>query len=537
MAVVIKPRRCVIESSLDRLADAIQLSIVENDAADPTEPQATAWRTLDEADLIRVRLGLVDEDLVDYGTFRVDKTHFRPSPGAAETEIWGRDEAALLIEETWRQAYGFRPWRETEGGTAPVAPLVNSWPTAWGIAAMIAARVGLGLVWDAPNFFLSEFTIEPRESASAALGRVLDPLRQSRRYYVDAWVWDGTLYVRRRGNGPIAGTIDARLGIVTGIQRARSRQVGAIDVYGATYVTLTVFDSTTDRYGGEDDDHKATVEVTIEAGKRTTKKGTVSSEGAYVVTDETVEEQSFDDVWNDAGQWVGRVLTRTTSIEKTNLSAPYPTERHRDTTLSYDAAYRMRIREERVEKMSDEGELGFDSHRMTTYEQITPTDIRTTVEELTAAGVVKKKTFSTNAGVLRSSVRQIASPDQAWEQNEDGSTPSLVRGVQTTAVYQGSADGGGSIPRVVRLGLVQSGNIVEQIADDLAAESGAWHITLALRWPRPFPFRKSQRITVTNLPVGTPDATGAVITSIRTSFDEDAATWVHEVSLEYWLDP
>ncbi len=63
-------------------------------------------------------------------------------------------------------------------------------------------RVGLGLVWDAPDYPLKEFTVRPDESVSSALNRLLGPLQVTRRYRTDAWVDSDNLVVRRRGNGP-----------------------------------------------------------------------------------------------------------------------------------------------------------------------------------------------------------------------------------------------------------------------------------------------------------------------------------------------
>jgi hypothetical protein len=92
------------------------------------------------------------------------------------------------------------------------------------------------------------------------------------------------------------------------------------------------------------------------------------------------------------------------------------------------------------------------------------------------------------------------------------------------------------MPRVYRNENLVGSAICQQIADDLAAESGKWLYTLSLFWPRPFSYRKGQKVTLTNLPGGCPDLTDAIIVGVRTHYDEGEAVWAHDVEFECWRD-
>ena len=238
MAITVKPTTCEIDSRLGNLADSLVLSLVEEDSAAPASPVAQAWRTLDQGDLIRVRLGLNGSGLLDYGLFRVDECALEATESSWQARIHGRDKAALLVEERAQEGYGFGTWPDDE-------PKEYTYPSARTLAKSIAARVGLGLIWDAPNYTLTSFTLQPEESASQAISRLLEPLRASTRYYTDAWVDDENLVVRRRGNGQNVGTVDCSLGQVRSIRRARQSAVGEVKVYGATYVYLTTYEHPT----------------------------------------------------------------------------------------------------------------------------------------------------------------------------------------------------------------------------------------------------------------------------------------------------
>ena len=247
------PTVCHIDSRLEDLADALELMMVEWNTSAPVSPLAQAWRTLSEGDLIRVRLGLRDLGLDDYGTFRVDRCELAPEGGSLVTRIGARDQAALLVEERWRQYASFGAWGEN--------PIEKTSPRARPLAAQIAARVGLELVWEAPDYTLREFAIQPEESASQALGRLLEPLRQTRRYRTDAWVDGDSLVVRRRGNGPIVGPLDCRQGLIRSISRERQPTIGEVTVLGGTEVIRTTY--VPEDYGEDrgPDDRETAVEI------------------------------------------------------------------------------------------------------------------------------------------------------------------------------------------------------------------------------------------------------------------------------------
>jgi len=118
----------------------------------------------------------------------------------------------------------------------------------------------------------------------------------------------------------------------------------------------------------------------------------------------------------------------------------------------------------------------------------------------------------------------------------DGSTPDNLKKTEYTTQYQGSANGGGSMPRICRNENLVGGTICQQIANDLASESGKWLYTISLFWPRPFSYRKGQKVTLTNLPGECPDLADAIITGIRTHYDEGEGVWSHDVEFECWRD-
>jgi hypothetical protein len=238
--IEVHPISATIDSDLGSLADALDLVLVERDTAAPLSPTAQSWRALHQGDLVRVRLGLVDLGYDDYGVFRVDGCSVEVSENQVRQRVHARDKAALLIDEgrpmdTLVFALGAYPEDDPEEETNPSArTLLKS----------LAGRVGLGLVWDAlpdgsyaTDYTLKSFTISPEDSLSSQIGRILDPLRVSRRYYCDAWIDGENLVVRRRGNGASAGSLDCSQGMVTAIQRTRQPTVGIIEVKGDHYTT------------------------------------------------------------------------------------------------------------------------------------------------------------------------------------------------------------------------------------------------------------------------------------------------------------
>ncbi len=535
--IEVHPISAIIDSDLDSLADSLELALVERDSATPLTPTAQAWRALDQGDLIRVRLGLADLGYDNYGVFRVDECALDGDERSWRQRIHARDKAALLCDEKGAEFYGFRSYGGSQATEA-------SNPTALHVASEIAARAGLTLEWDAPNYELRDFIFGADESASQAIGRLLEPLRQSRRYRADAWVEGeaGMLVVRRRGSGANAGAIDCSLGRATVI-RARQPQVGDINVYGATYTYLTVYESQekvlstgTSEGGGEP---KTSIRIVEESPThRKTETGTVVG-SVFTIVSRTIENHTYEDV-TVGGRWLGRILRKTTVEEETNLSSAYPKRIITTTLHGYDNQWRLVLRDE--EKRQRDQETGepsiFVEHVITSYEQITPTDIRSKTVKVNAAGEqIGKADYQQSPGTLQSALHQNPSlADAQWQTNPDGTQPEQVKGQEYTAVYHGQADGGGTLPREYRNENLIGDNICSQIANDLAAESGKWLYTVRLIWPRPFSYRKGERVTLTNLPGDCPDLTDAIITRLHTTFDVEAAAWAHEVEIEAWRE-
>ena len=533
--------RCSIESTLATLADSLSLALVEADPTDPLAPSAQSWLSFDEGDLVHVRLGLVGVGFDDYGIFRVDETNLQRTADAMVTTLSCRDKAALLIEEKGRAAGGFR-----FGSYEDEAQDEWTRPTSRAIARRLAAQVGLGLIWDAPNYPLKSFAIGRDEPVSTSLQRLLAPLQQSRRYRTDAWVDGDNLVVRRRGNAPVRGIIDCNLGLVTGIARRREPQRGGIDVYGGTEVKLTTYDwSDLD----QETEH-STVEITDDgAGHRVVKTFLELPSGRSVQTQEEIEDQSFQNVFESPvpqviGRWIGRVLVGAVTLIKTDMNTTEKQEK-RTTGFAYDPAWRLVTRHEETEEYdSTSGEFEKKKQSHTRFEQITPTDVRTTITEWAMVQGPKglqpvvKSGFPKRVeapGRLQSSLHMAQDSKGAWEENEDGTQPTQAKKTEETVQYHGHADGGGALPQTYSNGNLMSHSACQQIADDQQAESGAWSYAIQLRWARPFQYRKADRVTLTHLPGGLASL-AATILSVRTTYDRQQSEWTHEVSLEAWAE-
>jgi hypothetical protein len=530
---------CSIESSLDALADGFDLTLVESDPSDPLTPKAQAWRLLGEGDLVQLRLGLAGLGFDDYGVFRIDSTAVRVSERQILTELHGRDQAALLIEEYVGDsggaqfAYGAYPEQD---------PIQLTRPNCSNIACLLADRVGLGLVWDAPDYPLKEFAVRSDESVSGALNRLLGPLQVSRQCRTDAWVDGDNLIVRRRGNGPVIGALDCGQGLIRSITRERQPAVGEVIVLGGTEVIRTTY--LPEDHGQEKGSDKRESQVEIEddgSGHRVVRTYLQRPNGIWVQTQEEVEDQDFQEVW-DGDRWIGRVLLESRTTITTNMHLSTRKTERRITHLSYDGEYRLIRREESKRVYNSEShEFELKEKSLVRFEQITPTDVRTTSTEWKVVGgeLKVKSGYPTRVeqpGTLQSALHVSSSPDHAWDQKEDGSQPQRYRAVEQTRQYQGSAMGiPDGIPREHSDANLMSDGACQQIAEDMACESGQWLYQFELFWPRPFPYRKGDCVTLTDLPADMDDVV-AIITGVRTRFSVAEAAWTHDISLEAWAE-
>ncbi|MFB3882868.1 MAG: hypothetical protein ACE149_16510 [Armatimonadota bacterium] len=507
--IEVHPISATVDSDLGSLADSLELVLVERDTASPLTPAAQSWRALDQGDLIRVRLGLAELGYDDYGIFRVDECTVDISENQVRQRVHARDKAALLIDEgrpadTQVFYLGAYPDDDPEEETNPSARTLLKW---------LAQRVGLSLVWDAmpdgsyaTDYQLKSFTISPEDSLSSQISRILDPLRVSRRYYCDAWVDGENLVVRRRGNGANTGSIDCSQGMVTSIQRTRQPAVGKIEVTG--------------------DHHTAPVTPPLEETEVTETYGLdwLTNQWEILLCRETARRRY--DLIVSAEKTLGRLLIDETITVEQDLNDPdRATTRVQKAQYRYDGLHRTIERREQVTVYQDGGWV-LESESLVRFAQVTPTDVQTTTFEWALsddgeggqdyrlkAGFPRRVTAP---GTLQSGL-QVQPQDEAQQ-------------------YGATANGGGSLKRTYSNDQLQSDYICSLIADDLAVESGKWLYTVSLQWPRPFPYRKGQKVTLTGLPGGCPDLVDAVITRLHTSFDEEAASWVHEVTLEAWRE-
>ncbi len=531
--------RATIESTLEALADSLSLELVESSPGSG-EAFAQSWRTLTQNDLIRVRLGLVGVGFDDYGIFRVDAPSLTSSANSWRQAIQARDKASLLIEERGRASGGFSygdyPDENQEEFTRP---------TCKAIGKRIAEEVGLGLIWQAPNYQLKSFAIGRDERMSSVLSRLLAPLQHSQRYRTDAWVDGDNLVVRQRNTSPILGTIDCNLGMVTGISRRREPPSGAIDVYGGTEVYHDIFSWNEQRQDTRDekkDEPTSSVEVEDDGlGHRVVKTFLQDADGNWVQIQEEIEDQDYDEVY-DGDKWIGRVLLQTRTLIKTNMNTTEKQEK-RTVTLGYDDAYRLTSRHELTEEYKVGTGFEKKGQTHTRYEQVTPTDLQTTVTEWRVSGSNLKvsKGFPRRTiapGQLQASIRVVQDAKSAWDEKENDveqETSTKTKTTERTVQYHGSANGGGTLPKAFTDSNLMSNSACQDIADDLAAESGKWVYGINLDWPRPFAYRKGDRVTLTHLPGDLADQV-AIIVSLRTAYDRTASVWVHDVSFEFWAD-
>jgi len=527
-----------IDSRLGSFADSVDLALAEYDAANPMTPAAKLWRILNQGSLIRIRLGLAGQDKDDYGLFRVDECSLEAAPDSWRTRIRGRDKAALLIEERAAEEHSYGVWPEDN-------PEQKTYPSARSLAQTIAEKVGLKLVWKAPNYTLTSFPLHVDESLSGALSRLLEPLRQSSRYYTDAWVDGEHLVIQRRGSGPNLGMIDCALGQVKSIRRTLQPLVGEIEVYGETYVYFTIHEYPTQqsKAGSGEGEPQASVRITEDSPThRVVETGIVQANGDFAIITRETEDLAYQEVNDANGNWLGRVLMKSEVQEENDLHTSNPKRNRKTVEFGYDDQWRLVLKDERTETYQTDGTIKKTGHIVTRYEQLTPTDVRTTTAEFKIAAdgteTVKKgfPKWEMAPGTLQSSIRQAQDPQGKWQTQPDGSAPPNEKQTEYTAQYQGRAHGGGTIPVSIQNDNLVGDDICQQIADDLADESGKWIYTVNLFWPRPFRFRKGDKVTLTNLPGDCPDLVDAVILGKRTTYDEGEAQWTHDIEIECWRE-
>ncbi|MFB3883257.1 MAG: DNRLRE domain-containing protein [Armatimonadota bacterium] len=555
---------CEIDANLDDLSDDLTLRYVEYDPERPLTPQAQSWYHVDEGDFVQVRLGLAGLGVEDYGTFQVVRSGTRRTQGMATIEIRGRDESYALIESRGRASYGFGAyasatlgagawsgpggWDDDASDPTPTNPYeTESHPYAASIAAALCGRVGLGLVWEAPNYRISGFTISATETASQVISRLLEPLQVTRRYRTDMWVRNGQLIVRQRYYLPAVGSLDCRLGAITGQDREFQRRCGAISVYGGTYVRSWQQVWSDNRRETKDSSDQPSAEVATHSddpGYQMTETSLRQDDGAWVTKTREETYSEYQDVCGEEGNWIGRVLTRQDVYSYTNLDSENPSGRRKELNLGYDEAWRVVLQEEiHSAQVIDNGRAIWrrQKHTLTRYEQFTPTQTRTVVEEyqvLTdgtermANGYPKAEV---RTGVLQSAVSVAPAADRDYKQDDDGQGAEQIHFVPVTDRYEASAFGGGSVEREYSNASLMSQGICSNIASCLAAESGKWLHTLSLDWPRPFPYRKGDRVILTHLPDEQPDL-DAIIVGLRTEFNREESRWVHSIRLEAWTD-
>jgi hypothetical protein len=561
MAVEIKPTRCEIESSLDSLADAFNLALVEEDSAAPLSPTAQAWRTLTRGSLVRLRLGLRNLGLMDYGTFRVDSTALEPSADSWTSRIRGRDRAAELIDNLGLEI-GEPAWAGA-GEFDPLPPEGPPW-SARRIIQRICTALGLGLVWDAPDYAprlrppstgevalgvsvvtpfgifelqaspdadIAVKSLEIPGSCSKVIGSALDPLQQAKRHRTDAWIADDTLFVRRRGNGPTKGTIDCALGQVRSIERHMEPLVGEITVRMTIYEAVETPGAVEMKQGDE--------------GSTSGIRQVEDVVDGEVVARES-ETMSMAPVGGGDGSPGTLVAAESTSTEERDVQTDDPKVAQKHVSFQNDDNFFMASMEEQTIAQTEEGPKPV-SARLVRQEQITPRETRTTAVEVgydwdgnpyVRAGYPR---WEQSPGKLPDPTKMRPKAKDRGDFDPHEFTEEFTFHLPTMHLEQrvvigGTSNGGGTTPRDYQNDEITGRRLCQQIADDLSAESGKWVYNVTLTWPRPLLYRKGDKVTLTNLPGGCPDLVDAIITAVRTRYSEPDALWTHQIEVEAWRD-
>jgi len=240
------PRRIRLLQSLQYVSDRYE---VEFAGADVYFARSRT-NTLAIKTGLRTPLG-VDEFSTHVSGGRVDEYEVRGSPDEVTTVVRGRDAAALAHDTVLYITYGaVQDPTEVEPAVAPppgVAPipgvtqrlvLYGRW-TAAAIASDLAARAGLELSWQAPDYtVVGDFEVSGR--VFNAVQQLASPFSQFEPYRVDIFAEGLTLVVRQRPgvSNPPTGPL-ATAYTVAALALAR-RDVGQLDSHVGNAQAYTV---------------------------------------------------------------------------------------------------------------------------------------------------------------------------------------------------------------------------------------------------------------------------------------------------------
>jgi|GEM_PF-5075556 len=542
MAIELKPTKCEIDSTLESLADNFDLELVERNTAAPATPVAQAWRTLAKGSAVTIRLGLRDQDLLDYGAFLVDKADF-----AGETDQWrshvvGRDHASRLADTQVKplippgRVTNRSGWNSThtkivqriEEWVYGIAPDTGLGPSASSLVRMVAEACGIALRWEADDYQVQELTINDGDTASAVIETLLEPLRFSRLYGTCAFMEGDTLVVRRRDRAPVVGMVDCSLGVMGKIEREEQPEWAQVIVRGATHqvpgsAVPTISASSEETIG---DQSQWDFDFEPWDYQESRQRETSTPDGGTVSENETI---SYTTLVTEEGA-VGVVPSQSESIETRGAGSDDAHTAHKTTRYQYDSKGCLVRKEELTEEDGRKVKMV-----VTTYEQVTPNEVRTTTTEWgydwQGEPYVKKgyPRSEQEPGTLQSDVKAKQKKSKRWriewDTQEEGGY---------SATYQGVVDcAGGAGLRIEQNDLVVGDEKCQELAQQLANECGLVLYVAQLKWARPFRYRRGQVVALTNVP-GIADVPNALITAVQTTFDEDAAEWTHDVTLEWW---
>jgi len=558
---IVRPISCQIDSRLGTIADQFRITVAEYDDAAPGLATASLVEGVGPGSEIVIRLGIEGQDPQDYGAFLVDAIESEHTERSTLVHLSGRGLGARLVDNRAAAAWGMGSnmglmlggftSQAMVGGLNPTA---KAYPTLGQLAAQIGAAAGIDIVWGAPSYSLTEFHISPMETCASALSRLLTPLQQSVCHRADAHIRGGACYVQRRGTGPVAGTIDCRLGLVTRQGTSYLPAIGPVTVDGASYVFLEAEEKRESSVRAEDG--AGTVRSDVARSEPDAESNQVSlgatadATGQYKEVSQKREDQQFQEIWGDHGDVIGRALIASTVEQTVNPGTADEEMYSKRASYGYTGDWALCLRDE-SSYLRDTSGLHFKGRAITHYDQITPAMVRTTVTALDENAKWKSESVTEAPGVLESVARIQQDPTGSWggdalaptkksqftlpftsdelsvEIDWEGTCVVAVRVTKKEPAVSGSGTAykGYSEPTLI------GNEACSAIAQDIADDSQAAVHTVTLRWPRPFPYFVGERLYLTHRPGGLGDITLDIV-AIATEYDLQAHHWVHTVELE-----
>lgn len=550
MPIVVRPTNLSIESSLGDLADVFSMSLVEQNTVLKTQPKAQKWDDINAGDEVIIRFGLEGGEMLNFGTFVVDQASVAGDAQSLTQKLGGRDEGSKLIDQ--RDA---RHWGPEDEGNQGEFTQAN--PQASEIAFDLAALAGLGLSWEGLTWQVREFTLAPHETLSAALDRLLAPMRGLTRHRMDAWVRDGVLFVRQRGGGGTVGPLDTRDCTSWSVQRTYIPPIGDVTCEGARYRVPTGLALQSRRSWATEDGSETEVEETwlgdedglkVTTERKIWTRTSVSGERILVTIETT--ERYYRQVSPGGGGTAGKLLVKVITRSQNNLSEAEAEQT--EAVVEQKFAYKtsrgewFRVGEQTISSIRKGGESDLvpKTKKIINETQVTPTEIeRTTVHlKIKEDGreVMPKNQpphVEQEPGTLQSVLRVEQSPAEEDDWGFDvGGLTEVYRYQFEELHYEGVATGSESAePQVRRLGEAGEDDFCEAVAGLVVAQHDVWRYDVELRFANEVRYQKGDLVTLSHIDwITETDLLVAVVTDVNVELDGERGEYGYNLRLQGW---